>query len=172
MKRKIIRTLDLLVIDEISMVRSDLLDAIDDAMRRYRKSAKPFGGAQLLMIGDLHQLAPVTTEQEEPLLRQYYDTPYFFSSKALKAAGYLTMELQKVYRQQDGEETNQGTPAKLYGGDCPEVTVACLLCWQPSFQHWRVSEEKSHIPENGFSSWNCEFQGLKLAVPRGETISR
>ncbi len=105
-KRKIIRTLDLLVIDEISMVRSDLLDAIDDAMRRYRKSAKPFGGAQLLMIGDLHQLAPVTTEQEEPLLRQYYDTPYFFSSKALKAAGYLTVELQKVYRQQDGHFLN------------------------------------------------------------------
>ncbi len=105
-KRKIIRTLDLLVIDEISMVRSDLLDAIDDVMRRYRKSAKPFGGAQLLMIGDLHQLAPVTTEQEEPLLRQYYDTPYFFSSNALKAAGYLTVELKKVYRQQDDHFLN------------------------------------------------------------------
>ena len=105
-KRKIIRTIDLLVIDEISMVRSDLLDAIDDAMRRYRKSAKPFGGVQLLMIGDLHQLAPVTTEQEEPLLRQYYDTPYFFSSNALKAAGYLTVELKKVYRQQDDHFLN------------------------------------------------------------------
>ncbi len=100
-KRKIIRTLDLLVIDEISMVRSDLLDAVDDAMRRYRKSVKPFGGVQLLMIGDLHQLAPVTTESEEQLLRQYYDTSYFFSSKALQAAGYLTVELKKVYRQQD-----------------------------------------------------------------------
>ncbi len=105
-KRKIIRTVDLLVIDEISMVRSDLLDAIDDAMRRYRKSAKPFGGAQLLMIGDLHQLAPVTVGSEEALLRQYYDTPYFFSSKALKAAGYLTVELKKVYRQQDSHFLN------------------------------------------------------------------
>ncbi len=101
-KRKMIRTLDLLVIDEISMVRSDLLDAIDDTMRRYRRSGLPFGGVQLLMIGDLYQLAPVTTEQEEPLLSQYYDTPYFFSSKALKAVGYLTVELKKVYRQQDG----------------------------------------------------------------------
>ena len=100
-KRKIIRTLDLLVIDEISMVRSDLLDAVDDALRRYRKSAQPFGGVQLLMIGDLHQLAPVTTGSEEQLLQQYYDTPYFFSSKALQAAGYLTVELKKVYRQQD-----------------------------------------------------------------------
>ncbi len=105
-KRKIIRTLDLLVIDEISMVRSDLLDAIDDTLRRYRRSNKPFGGTQLLMIGDLHQLAPVTTEQEEPLLRQYYKTPYFFSSIALQKAGYLTVELKKVYRQQDNHFLN------------------------------------------------------------------
>lgn len=100
-KRNIIRTLDLLVIDEISMVRSDLLDAVDDVMRRYRRFNEPFGGVQLLMIGDLQQLAPVTTGEEEVLLKQYYDTPYFFSSRALQQAGYLTIELQKVYRQQD-----------------------------------------------------------------------
>lgn len=100
-KRNIIRTLDLIVIDEISMVRSDLLDAIDDVMRRYRDRTKPFGGVQLLMIGDLHQLAPVTVGDEESMLRKYYDTPYFFSSKKLQEAGYLTVELTKVYRQQD-----------------------------------------------------------------------
>ena len=99
-KRNIIRSMDLLVIDEISMVRSDLLDAIDSVMRRYRKHDLPFGGVQLLMIGDLHQLPPVVTEQET-LLRQYYDTPYFFSSKALQQASYLTIELKTVYRQQD-----------------------------------------------------------------------
>ena len=100
LKRNIIRSMDLLVIDEISMVRSDLLDAIDSVMRRYRKHDLPFGGVQLLMIGDLHQLPPVVTE-EEALLRQYYDTPYFFSSKALQQVGYLTIELKTVYRQQD-----------------------------------------------------------------------
>ena len=99
-KRNIIRSMDLLVIDEISMVRSDLLDAIDSVMRRYRKHDLPFGGVQLLMIGDLHQLPPVVTE-EEALLRKYYDTPYFFSSKALQQVGYLTIELKTVYRQQD-----------------------------------------------------------------------
>lgn len=99
-KRNIIRSMDLLVIDEISMVRSDLLDAIDSVMRRYRKHDLPFGGVQLLMIGDLHQLPPVVTEQET-LLCQYYDTPYFFSSKALQQASYLTIELKTVYRQQD-----------------------------------------------------------------------
>lgn len=100
-KRDIIRTLDLLVIDEISMVRADLLDAVDMVMRRYREHDKPFGGAQLLMIGDLQQLAPVVKDDEWAMLGRYYDTPYFFSSRALAAAGYHTIELKTVYRQQD-----------------------------------------------------------------------
>ena len=100
-KRDIIRTLDLIVIDEISMVRSDLLDAVDAVMRRYRDYSKPFGGAQLLMIGDLQQLAPVIKEDEWTLLSSVYDTPYFFSSKALAVASYYTVELKTVYRQQD-----------------------------------------------------------------------
>ena len=103
MKRNILRTLDLLVIDEISMVRADLLDAVDSVMRRYRRHDKPFGGAQLLLIGDLQQLAPVVKDGEWEMMKQYYQTPYFFSSKALGAAGYHTIELQKVYRQQDGQ---------------------------------------------------------------------
>lgn len=102
LKRNIIRSIDLLVIDEISMVRSDLLDAIDSVLRQYRKRHDlPFGGVQLLMIGDLQQLAPVVTPQEEHLLGQHYDTPFFFSSNALKQVGYLTVELKKIYRQQD-----------------------------------------------------------------------
>ena len=100
-KRDIIRTTDLLVIDEVSMVRADLLDAIDSVMRRYRKHDKPFGGAQLLMIGDVQQLAPVVKDDEWAMLSQVYDTPFFFSSKALALAGYLTVELRTVYRQQD-----------------------------------------------------------------------
>lgn len=100
-KRKIIRTLDMLVIDEISMVRSDLLDAIDAVLRRYRQHDRPFGGVQLLMIGDLQQLTPVVTPADEVLLRPYYDTPYFFGSHALQQTPYVTIQLQKVYRQQD-----------------------------------------------------------------------
>ena len=74
-KRKIMRTLDLLIIDEISMVRADLLDAIDSVLRRFREHDKPFGGVQLLMIGDLQQLTPVVTPEEEKVLQRYYDTP-------------------------------------------------------------------------------------------------
>ena len=100
-KRRIIRTLDMLVIDEISMVRSDLLDAIDNVLRRYRDPTRPFGGVQLLMIGDLHQLTPVVTPRDEELLRPYYDTPYFFGSHALQQTSYVTIQLTHVYRQQD-----------------------------------------------------------------------
>ena len=100
-KRKIISSLDLLIIDEISMVRSDLLDAIDSVLRRYRDRYKPFGGVQLLMIGDLQQLTPVVTPEDERMLSPYYDTPYFFGSKALAQIDYVTIQLEKVYRQQD-----------------------------------------------------------------------
>lgn len=100
-KRKIISSLDLLIIDEISMVRSDLLDAIDNVLRRYRDGRLPFGGVQLLMIGDLAQLTPVVTQEDEEVLHGYYDTPYFFGSKALQKIDYVTIQLQKIYRQAD-----------------------------------------------------------------------
>lgn len=100
-KQRILRTLDLLVIDEISMVRADLLDSIDMVLRRYRDRSKPFGGVQLLLIGDLQQLPPVVKDEEWTLLSKYYDSPYFFSSLALKQMGYITIELLHVYRQND-----------------------------------------------------------------------
>ena len=100
-KVNILRSLDLLVIDEISMVRADLLDAIDDVLRRYQKRDQPFGGVQLLLIGDLQQLAPVATDEEWALLRDFYSTPYFFSSTALQQTDFVCIELRTVYRQQD-----------------------------------------------------------------------
>ena len=100
-KVKIIKTLDLLIIDEISMVRADLLDAVDAVMRRYRHNSKPFGGVQLLMIGDAHQLPPVVTDQDEPWLKKVYQSPFFFHSKVMRQLKYVTIELQTVYRQSD-----------------------------------------------------------------------
>lgn len=100
-KLRLLRTLDLLVIDEISMVRADLLDAVDASLRRHRDPTLPFGGVQLLLIGDLQQLAPVVKPEEWEMLSEVYQTPYFFSSIALQQAGYETVELQHVYRQAD-----------------------------------------------------------------------
>lgn len=100
-KINIIRSMDLLVIDEISMVRADLLDAISDTLCRFRDPDKPFGGVQLLLIGDMQQLAPVAKEEEWNLLKTYYPSTFFFDSKALSASNYLCIELTHVYRQDD-----------------------------------------------------------------------
>lgn len=100
-KIKAIKAIDLLVIDEISMVRADVLDAIDEVLRRYRNRNLPFGGVQLLMIGDLHQLAPVIKEEEWEMLRPHYPSVYFFESKALAQSAFMTIELTHIYRQAD-----------------------------------------------------------------------
>jgi len=100
-KINIIRSLDLLVIDEISMVRSDTLDAVDSALRRYKNRYLPFGGVQLLMIGDLQQLAPVVKDEDRQILDKYYDSSFFFGSRALGSTNYLTIELKHIYRQND-----------------------------------------------------------------------
>ena len=98
---ELIRTIDLIVIDEISMVRADLLDEVDYVLRRFRDRTRPFGGVQMVMIGDLAQLPPVVKDDEWDMLRTTYDTPYFFSSNALRSADFFIIELSKVYRQSD-----------------------------------------------------------------------
>ena len=100
-KIDIIKSLDLIIIDEISMVRADLLDGIDQVMRRYKNRNKVFGGAQVLMIGDLQQLAPVVRPNEWSLLQQHYNTVYFFSSKAYQEADVVSIELKHIYRQKN-----------------------------------------------------------------------
>lgn len=98
---KVLRRLELLVIDEISMVRADLLDAIDATLRHARRNQTPFGGVQLLLIGDLFQLPPVTRDGEESLLSQFYESPYFFSALVLKRQSLLFLELKTIYRQKE-----------------------------------------------------------------------
>jgi ribosomal protein L21E len=100
-KIDIIKSLDLVIIDEISMVRADLLDGIDQVLRRYKNRNKVFGGAQILMIGDLQQLAPVVKPNEWSLLQQHYNTVYFFSSKAYQEANVVSIELKHIYRQKN-----------------------------------------------------------------------
>ena len=102
-KIDIIRSLDLLIIDEISMVRSDLLDGIDQVLRKYKNRNKVFGGAQVLMIGDLQQLSPVVKPQEWDMLKSYYETPYFFSSKSFLGCNPINIELKHIYRQDNQE---------------------------------------------------------------------
>jgi hypothetical protein len=100
-KINILRSLDLIVIDEISMVRADVLDTIDIIMRKYKNPDKSFGGVQILMIGDLQQLAPVVKDDEWEILSQFYQTPFFFSSKVLQQSYYICIELKEIFRQND-----------------------------------------------------------------------
>jgi hypothetical protein len=100
-KRDLIQGLDLLIIDEISMVRADMLDAIDAVLRHVRRNDEPFGGLQLLMIGDLHQLPPVVKDEDWREMREVYKTSYFFASQALRQARAQVIQLKHIYRQQD-----------------------------------------------------------------------
>jgi hypothetical protein len=100
-KINIIKSLDLLIIDEISMVRADLLDGIDKTLRRFKNRNLVFGGVQVLLIGDLHQLSPVVREDEWYLLKEFYKNAYFFSSIAYNQCDPVTIELKHIYRQEN-----------------------------------------------------------------------
>ncbi|MEI7919463.1 MAG: hypothetical protein WCH65_04630 [bacterium] len=95
--------LDALVIDEISMVRADLLDCIDVFLKMVRDSKQPFGGVQMIMIGDLYQLSPVVTSMEKLFFSQEYASPYFFDAKVFQQKNFVMqfIELEKIYRQTD-----------------------------------------------------------------------
>ena len=133
-KRNLVRSLDLLVIDEISMVRADLLDGVDAVLRRYRGSDQPFGGVQLLMIGDLHQLAPVVREPEWQLLRPHYASPWFFAAQALQQTAMVAIELQRVYRQADQrfvDLLNRIRAGRVDGATLAELNSRCVPDFVP-----------------------------------------
>lgn len=100
-KLALIRSIDLLVIDEISMVRADLLDAIDTLLRIFRRNDKPFGGVQTLLIGDTFQLPPIANNDERTILSRFYDSVFFFDSLVIKQSAPIYIELKKIYRQKD-----------------------------------------------------------------------
>lgn len=102
-KLDLFREIELIIIDEVSMLRADLLDIMDHSLRRVRRNQLPFGGVQLLFVGDLYQLPPVVRDDSERILSKYYETPFFFSAKALQNVRLITVELTTVYRQQDEE---------------------------------------------------------------------
>jgi uncharacterized protein YpbB len=102
-RQALIRNMELLIIDEVSMLRADLLDAIDWTLRNVRRTNEPFGGVQVLFIGDLMQLPPVVKSDEWSVLRQYYTGMFFFSAKVLQEQKPLYIELSTIYRQQDEE---------------------------------------------------------------------
>jgi dephospho-CoA kinase len=103
-RRNVLREVDLLIIDEVSMLRADVLDAIDFRMRAVRQNRyQSFGGAQVLLIGDLYQLPPVVKDDEWRVMQRYYASMHFFESHVMKQHGYAHIELDRIFRQQDGD---------------------------------------------------------------------
>ena len=103
-RRRVLRELEVLVIDEISMVRADLLDAVDCLLRHFRyRNDEPFGGVQMIFIGDMFQLSPVATDEEWRILSQYYASPYFFNSHVIQQQPPVYIEFEKIFRQTNNE---------------------------------------------------------------------
>ena len=101
-RRNVLKAIDLLVIDEVSMLRADILDAIDYRLRSVKRNYKaPFGGVQVLLIGDLYQLPPIVKDQEWAVLSRFYKSMHFFEAQALQNSGMVYLELDKIFRQQD-----------------------------------------------------------------------
>ena len=100
-QRKMLRELELIIIDEISMVRADIIDFIDKVLRIYTRNYEPFGGKQLLLVGDIYQLEPVVKEEDRQLLSPFYASAYFFNAKVWQQMQLVSIELRKVYRQKD-----------------------------------------------------------------------
>ena len=163
-KKNIIRTLDLLVIDEISMVRADLLDQIDAVLRLHKDRHRPFGGVQLLMIGDLSQLAPVVKDSEWTLLREYYRTPYFFGSHALQQTQHVTIELTHIYRQTDHafiHILNEVRENRLTPENLARLNSRVAASGKIKDESGKSVNEGSH-PED-----NCRLSSLNFSLDEG-----
>jgi hypothetical protein len=166
-KINIMRGLDLLVIDEISMVRADLLDSIDEILRRFKDRNKPFGGVQLLMIGDLQQLAPVVKNDELEILRPYYDTLFFFGSLALHKTRFVSIELKHIYRQKD--ETFINLLNKVRDNKIDKHTLEALnKRYIPGFEH---HDSEGYITLTTHNYQSQSINEAKLKKLRKQTYS-
>ena len=164
-KLDLFKNLDLLIIDEISMVRADLFDAIDHALRFARRSQLPFGGVQVLLIGDLFQLPPVVKNEEKPMLETYYESEFFFSSKAYFALNIMQMQLNKVYRQSNRtfiSLLNNVRNAQLNDGDFEILQDR----YQPNFE----PDEEGFVTLCSHNSTADAINKEKLAKLPGESF--
>ncbi|MDR3128709.1 MAG: AAA family ATPase [Tannerellaceae bacterium] len=166
-KLNVIRSMDLLVIDEISMVRADMLDAISDILCFLRKRANPFGGLQLLLIGDLQQLAPVAKDEEWDLLKEYYPSPYFFDSKALSQTGYICVELTRVYRQNDNKFLRILNQIR---NNCPDAETIRLLN-ERYIPNFHPCDKEGYITLTTHAYQAQQINQRKLSELSGHTVT-
>ncbi|HVG40960.1 MAG TPA: AAA family ATPase, partial [Chitinophagaceae bacterium] len=162
-KRELLRELELLIIDEVSMVRADMLDAIDAILRSYRRMPNvPFGGVQLLYIGDLFQLPPVANNKEWNLLKEYYKSPFFFDSLVLQQSPPVYIELKKIYRQTD--EAFIHILNNIRNNACTKNDLDQLhQHYKPGFIADHSSLKKGEIPYITLTSHNAKADAINKA---------
>ena len=187
-KKKLFKELELLIIDEISMVRADVLDMVSDVLCYFRNSLKPFGGVQLLMVGDLFQLPPVRQSQEWELLKTKYKSEFFFDSLALKMYPFESIQLTKVYRQnnpefvgilnnirlgfyveKDFEKLNSRYKQRVYGEKFdPTETVLCSR----KDEAYRINQAglQSLVGDQKFYTVELSGDFSKTKIPCEETL--
>jgi hypothetical protein len=132
-KKELLQELDLLIVDEVSMLRADMLDAMDAVLRFYRNKSQPFGGLQVLFIGDLYQLPPVVNKTEWELLSEHYQSPFFFDARVLKSCSLVYISLKKIYRQKDADFINLLNSIRNNGVTEKELTILHKR-YEPDFQ--------------------------------------
>ncbi len=164
-KIQLLKSFDLLVIDEISMVRADVLDAIDVVLRRFRNRRLPFGGVQLLMVGDLHQLPPVVRKEDWSLLRPHYQTLYFFGSQALQLTQPVRIELKHIYRQSDDQFIGLLNKVRTNRMD-KQVLELLNSRYRPDFQ---PADDEGYITLSSHNAKANEINDRKLKKLKGKS---
>ena len=162
-KRNLLRSLELLIIDEVSMLRADLLDCIDLVLRTVRKnSQRPFGGLQILFIGDLNQLPPIIKNSEWDLLRKFYDSAYFFEALALRQTPLVYIELDKIFRQSDPKFLD--ILNRLRDNKLTEEDIGVLNRHYDTGYHKRATEGYIHITTHNRKADRINEQSLEKLV--------
>lgn len=159
-KAEVIRRLQTIIIDEISMVRADLMDRIDVTLRAIRGNSNPFGGVQIVMIGDLRQLPPVVEDGEDAEIMEHnYDSPYFFDSKVWQSTQFRFIELKKVYRQKEGdfvELLNRVRENKATAKDINTINSK----WRA--QAWKFADSDSiNLVTHNYMAWKTNSKKLR-----------
>ncbi|WP_343320507.1 helix-turn-helix domain-containing protein [Sphingobacterium multivorum] len=166
-RRAILQELELLVIDEVSMVRADTLDAINVILQSVRRDMRPFGGLQVLFIGDLYQLPPVVKDAEWNVLRDHYSSVFFFNAKVLRDNPLVMLELNKIYRQQD--EGFISILNAIRNNQCTSDMLTTLNSYYQ--QDFVPNEEEQYITLTSHNRNADEINGAKLASLSGKMLN-
>ncbi|MDF2518746.1 MAG: hypothetical protein K0R59_4042 [Sphingobacterium sp.] len=166
-RRAILQELELLVIDEVSMVRADTLDAINVILQSVRRDMRPFGGLQVLFIGDLYQLPPVVKDAEWNILRDHYSSVFFFNAKILRDSPLVMLELNKIYRQQD--EGFISILNAIRNNQCTNEMLATLNSYYQ--KDFVPKEEEQYITLTSHNRNADEINSAKLASLSGKMLN-